>query len=212
MNARQSCSWFSDFCATRFWVSKTRIILFFGNLVVEKSERTCPMPTGSAVDHMALVCRSSKRYDGQVALPMLKGDVQSECIAPLAGNQCLRASALESPRPTLARLDSRHAIARLTAEIHFVRRTTTKRRVRPMLVEPSDIPSHRSVEPLFRPGIVTRRTNSDLNVGKNRSTTAMLPCFPAAPKCGGLMALRFIHVWKASKSKMLSLSQTMHLG
>ena len=61
-------------------------------------------------------------------------------------------------------------------------------------------------------GTKMRREHSVFRLKMYRSMTAMLPCWPMAPYRGGLMPLHLTHRRKASQSKMLSRSQTMHFG
>ncbi len=74
-----------------------------------------------------------------MATLVLEGDTKRHGVARRSGDECLWLRALGSPRPPLARLDTRAAIGWFPPEVDFIRRTPSERHVWPVFVEPIDV-------------------------------------------------------------------------
>ncbi len=64
-------------------------------------------------------------------------DFQAESITRLPGHQCAGSGAPRSPRPVLARFETRKPVGWAPPEVDFVRSAAVERHVRAILVVPA---------------------------------------------------------------------------
>lgn len=112
----------------------------------------------------------------------LEVDNEFEPCSRLALDQGLRSGTGRGARPGGSRLEARSPVRGTLAEIDFVRRRTLQCHLRPMLVVPGGDRLHVVEEVRRTMAIADHACRCSFKVRIKRSTTAMLPCWPTAPK------------------------------
>lgn len=133
--------------------------------------------------------REAERDDRQMAVPVDEVHLQLDSLAHAATRHSARATVPE--RVLAADLHPDAAVGGHLARQHLRGRGPAEERVRPVDGVPVEVESDSALISAKPKGTVMRRSPSSFSDLKNRSTTAMEPCLPSAPKRG--LALRFVH-------------------
>ena len=162
----------------------TAQILHDAHLTDIGAQRIQSTPTGAADAETIWLRRPSQINDRQVLPAPMIAHIKANGSATVAGDRCVRRCAGRIARPSCARFVSRMLTRRQHIMIDLIRRLAVERRVRARLIEPFLKKRKFPVEHFTAKWHEDLRVHSFLRLRINRSMSAILPCWPTAPKRG----------------------------